>query len=148
MSTLHELLAVGEKRRKVVADACVVLDQEVADKRGLGGMAIKTAFKVVKGIQPGFIEDVVDGLLDDFLDTLDPLYQQALEKNLPPGPYISQSSDDMAERLLSITDARATRASRPVVKSTYSKLRPSAKKHVVAAAPRIGSLLTDQLADA
>ena len=68
MQPLREQLGTGDKRRKVVEDACLVLDQEVADKSGLTGIAIKTAYKVVKGIRPGFIPEVVDSLLDEFLD--------------------------------------------------------------------------------
>lgn len=145
MSTMREKLAEEGDRSQLVADACEVLDLEVADKRGLGGIAIKTAFKVIKGIQPGFIRDVVDGLLDDFLNTLDPLYQEALENGTPPGQHISGNADKMAERLLSITDARAERANRQLVKSTYAKLRPKAKQHVVAAGPRLGTLITKHL---
>ena len=43
--------------------------------------------------------------------------------------------------MLAVTDAQAGRAQRAVIKSTYEKLRPSAKKQVEAAVPRLGALL-------
>jgi hypothetical protein len=140
MSSLQEVLG-GAKRQAVVRDACGVLDQEVADKGGLSGIAIKAAYSLVKGIKPGFIEEVVDGLLDDFLRALDPLYQEALKKGVRPGAHLKANGDAMAEALLAITDARAQRATRVVLQKTYEKLRPTAKKHVASASPRVGELL-------
>jgi hypothetical protein len=138
---LKERLGQQPKRKAVVTDACHVLDQEVADKGGLGGVAIKGAYAVVKGIKPGFIEEVVDGLLDDFLVALDPLYQEAVQKNEAPGKHLTANGDRVADALLAITDARAARSSRAVIQKTYEKLRPTAKKHVSSAAPGVGAWL-------
>ena len=141
MATLREQLSSGKKRYDVIEEACHVLDQEVADKRGIGGMAIKGAYKVVKGVKPGFIREVVDNLLDDFVDALDPIYQEALTAGQPPAGYLSSHRGQMADALLSITDERAKRAKNASIKKLYEKLRPSAKKHVEAAAPRLGQTL-------
>jgi len=139
--SLKEQVVQGNKRAAVIDDALQVLDAEVADKSGLSGLAVKGAFAVVKGIQPGFIRTVVDNLLDDFLDSLNPIYQEAVSTGKTPGKHLEQNAGRMADALLSITDARAERAQRPAIKKTYEKLRPTAKKHVEAAAPRLGGLL-------
>ena len=55
MATLRELLGTGDKRAALIDDSLRVLEAEVDDKSGLSGIAIKTAFKVVKGISPGFL---------------------------------------------------------------------------------------------
>jgi hypothetical protein len=141
MPTLTDMLAAAPKRQQVVDDACNVLDQEVSDKGGLSGLAVKGAYAVVKGIKPGFVRDVVDGLLDDFLKALDPLYQEAVARGVKPGAHLQANSGKVADSLLAVTDAKAARAQRAVVKSTYEKLRPSAKKQVEAAVPRLGALL-------
>ncbi len=141
MTSLKQLLGSGDKRSAVIDDACGVLDQEVADKGGLGGVAIKGAYKLVRGIKPGFVREVVDNLLDDFLDALDPIYQEALEKKQQPGSYLEKAPGRVAEALLGITDKRAEHASSGAIKKTYRKLRPTAHKHVEAAAPRLGQLL-------
>jgi len=140
MATLKELLG-GDKRPAVINDALRVLDQEVADKGGLSGIGIKTAFKVVKGIGADFLRKVVDHLLDDFLDALDPIYQEALEQNKKPGAHLRSDPPRVANALLAITDGRAKRADNQVVRKAYGKLRGIAQKQVEAAAPRLGDML-------
>lgn len=141
MTSLTEQLGGGDMRAKVIEDACRVLDQEVADKGGLSGIAIKGAYKVLQGVKPGFVREVVDNLLDDFLVALDPLYQEAASKQRPAGPYLRENSSRVADALLAVTDRRATDAKRQVIRSAYEKLRPMAKKQVEAAAPRLSDML-------
>jgi hypothetical protein len=117
-----------------------VLDAEVDDKSGLSGIAVKTAYKVVKGVSPNFIREVVDALLNDFLDGLDPLYQEAVQKGIKPRQHLQANPGRVADALLGITDRRAQRSKNQLVKATYEKLRGSAKKHVEAAVPRLGEL--------
>jgi hypothetical protein len=141
VATLRDQLGHGDKRTAVIKDANDVLEMEVQDKGGLTGVAIRGAFAIVKGVRPGFTTDVIDNLLNDFLDALDPIYQEAVAQGKRPSAHLATNRDRMAEALLAITDARAERASRGVIKKTYDKLRPSAKKHVADAAPRVGELL-------
>lgn len=140
MASLGELLGTPEKRGRLVDDALKVLDQEVDDKGGLSGMAIKGAYKIVKGVSPDFLRKVVEHLLPDFLSGLDPLYQEALSKNVAPRKHLEANPGRVADALLSITDKRAQNAKNQVVKGTYEKLRSGAKKHVEAAVPRLGQL--------
>lgn len=118
-----------------------MLDEEVSDKGGLGGMAVKAAYAVVKGIRPGFIRQAVDSLLDDFLDAIDPLHREAITQGKRPSDHIKAESGRVAEALLAVTDKKAERAESGLVRKTYDKLRPSAKKHVEAAANRMGQLI-------
>jgi hypothetical protein len=140
MPSLKEQLGSGEKRQQVIEDAIKVLDAEVADKGGLTGLAIKGGYKVVQGIKPGFIKDVVTRLLDDFLEAMDPLYQEAKQKGRPAGAYLLESKGRVAEALLGVTDRKA-KNTEGVVKKAYDKLRPLAKGQVEAAAPRLAQLL-------
>ena len=55
--------------------------------------------------------------------------------------YFVQNGPRVADALLSITDARAKNAKSGVVRSTYDKLRGSAKKNVEQALPRLGKLV-------
>jgi hypothetical protein len=142
MSTaLKDQVDSKEKRNAIIEDALGVLEQEVNDKSGLSGLAIKGAFKMVQGVQPGFLRRVVEHLLDDFLVALDPIYQEALTEKQAPGKHLEANAGRLADALLSITDSRAENAQRAVIKKTYGKLRPTAKKHVEAAAPRLGAML-------
>lgn len=141
MPSLREIADVGDKRPLIVDDACKVLDLEVADKSGLSGMAIKAGYKLVQGVKPGFVRQAVDDLLDDFLDALDPIYQEAISKGVRPSDHLKANSPQMADALLGITDRRAEKAQRATIRGMYDKLRPTAKKHVEAAAPRLAELL-------
>jgi hypothetical protein len=141
MTSLKDSLGVAPKREAVIQDACTVLDQEVADKGGISGLAIKGAYKLVQGVKPGFIRQVVDHLLNEFLDALEPLYQEAVTKGQRPGTYLMANPTRVAAALLTVTDNRAAASDGSAVKKTYEKLRPTAQKHVEAAAPRLAQML-------
>jgi len=148
MPSLKEQLTGADKRREIIEDAQGVLDAEVSDKTGLSGMAIKGAYKVVKGIKPGFIREVIDSLLDGFLEALDPIYQEAIAEGRPAGAHLKANRERVADALLGITDRKADRAKNQTIKKLYEKLRPSAKKHVEAAAPRLAQMLERHVATA
>ncbi|HET6284742.1 MAG TPA: hypothetical protein VFH73_27545 [Polyangia bacterium] len=141
MGTLNEVLLVPGNRPKVVADCVRVIDEEVDSKGGLTGLAIKGAYALVKAVKPGFIADAVDSMLDDFVRRLEPFYAAAQARNEPVGPAMNARAGEVAEALLAISDERAQRARNATVKKAYEKLRPTGKKHVEAAVPRIGRLI-------
>lgn len=141
MASLAEQMAQGGKRQALVNDALDVLDQEVASKSGLTGMAIKGAYKLIQGVKPGFLRQVVEHLLDDFLSALDPVYQEAAAKKRPSGAYLLEHKDRVADALLTVTDRRAKSAESATIRGAYDKLRPIAKKQVEAAAPRLATLM-------
>jgi hypothetical protein len=145
MATLRELLGGPAKRGAVIDDALHVLDAEVDSKGGLGGIAIKTAYKMVKGVSPAFLRSAVDHLLDDFLDALDPIYQESVTRGLDPRQHLTSNPGRVADALLAITDARAARSHNQLIKKTYERLRESAKKQVEAAVPRLGDLFGRQM---
>jgi hypothetical protein len=141
MATLREIVATEDKRRAVIEDASRVLDAEVDSKSGFSGIAVKAAYKVVKGISPSFIKYVINDLLDEFLDALDPIYQEALQQKISPRAHLVANPNRVAELLLGVTDARAVKAKNMLIKKTYDKLRSAAKGHVMAAIPRLGQLV-------
>jgi len=148
MSTLAEILLVPNNRSKVIADCVRVIDEEVASKGGLSGLAVKGAYALVKAVKPGFVNEAVDHMLDDFVSRLDPFYAKAQAAGQPVEPYMNARPGDVAEALLAITDERAQRAKNPNLKAAYGKLRPTGKKHVEAAVPRVGRLITKYVATA
>jgi hypothetical protein len=141
MSTLKEALTVPGQRPKVIDDCVRLIEEEVESKGGLTGLAVKGAFALVKAVKPGFVAEAVDHMLDDFVDKLEPFAAEARAKNEPVGPYLNARAPEVAEALLSNSDARAARAKNQALKGAYGKLRPSGKKHVEAAVPRIGRLI-------
>ena len=145
MATLAERLLDPDTRPALVQASVRVIEAEVGSKGGLKGLAIKTAFKTVKAFKPGIIPDVVNVLIDEFVEKLEPSYaefQEAGENDF--GAWILRRSDETAETLLSITDRRADGSRHKTLVKAYRKLRPQGKNHVMAAMPRIGDMLRAQ----
>src|SRR5699024_9244282 len=130
MKSLFECLQDESILSAAVADCCALLDAEVAKKGGLSGIAIKTGYKTVKGIRPGFLEKVFRDLLPEFAEVLDPLRAEAAERGVEPVAYLREHSSRVADALLAITDQKAERSTNRVVKSAYGKLRGLAKSNV------------------
>lgn len=131
---LSEGLLNPTKKAVVVDDCCKMIEAQVASKSGLSGIAIKTAFTALKGIKPGYIPDVVEALLPQCLDAIDPIWSEGVQKG-DPVEHLTESRSHTADLLLSITDDIAKNSKRQIVRSTYDKLRGSAKQHVEAAVP-------------
>jgi hypothetical protein len=141
MPSLSAALPVDAQKPAIVEDCLKLIDAEVADKGGLSGMAVKAAYATVKGIKPGFVKSVVEGLLPEFAQALEPLAQEASSKGQDVKTYLVANQGRAADALLAVTDAKAQKSTNGVVKGTYSKLRGSAKKNVEAAIPRLGELI-------
>ena len=141
MPTLTDILLVPGNRPKVVADCVQLINEEVDSKGGLTGLAVKGAYAIVKAVKPGFISEAVDHMLDDFVKRLEPFWVDAQAKNEPVGPVMNARAPQVADALLAISDERAARSTNPTLKKAYDKLRPTGKKHVEQAVPRVGRLV-------
>lgn len=137
---LSEALTSPSKKSAVVADCCSLIDEEVRDKGGLSGLAVKAGYAAIKGVKPGFVAEVVDKLLPEFASKLDPMWQEGKEKG-DAVAFLTNNKSRAADALLSITDAKSKNAKSSVVRGTYEKLRGSAKKNVEDAIPRLAKLL-------
>jgi len=141
MPTLTDMLLVPGNRPKVIADCVQLINEEVDAKGGLTGLAVKGAYALVKAVKPGFVTEAVDHMLDDFVKRLEPFWADAQAKNEPVGPLMNARAPQVADALLAISDERAARSSNPTLKKAYEKLRPTGKKHVEQAVPRVGRLI-------
>lgn len=142
MTTLTERLEEVD-RQAVIDDTAQLIEDEVQSKSGISGMALKTGYGAVKKLKPGIIKEAIDGLLDDFSDALDPLYQDYLEDDGADSfeSYLQDHDDRAADDLLSITDERAEEADNKTLVKTYEKLRGQAERHVREALPGVGRLI-------
>lgn len=147
MSQLKDVLLQPGKRPQILTECEQVLDEEVADKGGLTGLAVKGAFKMVKAVKPGAIREAVDGLLDDFVARLEPFYGQwqAAGGGRSLGDYFAGRGGEVADALLAITDERAAKSKHGTMKKAYESLRPQGKKHVQEAMPRVGRMIERNL---
>jgi hypothetical protein len=141
MPTLTDILLVPGTRPKVITDCVQLINEEVDSKGGLTGLAVKGAYALVKAVKPGFVTEAVDHMLDDFVKRLEPFWADAQAKNEPVGSLLSSRAPQVADALLAISDERAARSTNPNLKKAYEKMRPTGKKHVEQAVPRVGRLI-------
>lgn len=144
MPTLVEQLGKESVRPLVVADCVNLIDAQVKQKN----FVIKSAYAMIKGIKKKFVLEVVDGLLDDWLGKLQPHYDKwsASPAQTTFSDYVVARSDDVAEDLLSVTDARAEKTTHTTAKKMYVRMRDGAKKNVIEAIPELSKMIERHLA--
>jgi hypothetical protein len=141
-ATLQEILLAPDTRPKVVADCFTLIEQEVSDKSGVSGKAVKLAYKTVNTFMPGHVRYMVESLLPDMVDKLQPYWAEFNTSGVSEfGEYLTKHGEEVSEALLSVTDARAAASERPTIIKAYKTVRGSAVKQVEAALPRVGDLV-------
>jgi len=138
---LNDVLNDEAQRASITESICRLVDEEVRKQRGLSGVAIKAGYKLVQGVKPGFVRDVVGVLLPEFAAALEPFREQAVAQGQPVASYFSAHTPEVAEALLSVTDGRVQSSEHGAVKGAYSKLRGSARKNVEGAVPGLGKII-------
>jgi hypothetical protein len=141
-ATLHQILLVPDVQPNVVADCLALIDQEVAGKSGVSGTAVKLAYKTAKAFAKGYMQSTVESLLPDLVTELEPYWADFTTSGASGfGDYLAKRGDQVAEALLSVSDARAKRSRRPVIIRAYGTVRGGAAKHITAALPNVGALV-------
>ncbi len=146
---LKERLGTEPVRARMIDDCVALIEEQVKNKGGLSGIAIRTAYSTIKAIKKGFIGEVVDSMLDDWLAQLQPHYdtwangakgQGNAQSNAKFSDFLVARSDEVAESLLTVTDRRAENTKHKTAKKAYLKMRGSAKNNVVEAIPDLGRM--------
>jgi hypothetical protein len=141
-ATLHQILLAPDTQPKVVADCFTLIDQEVSDKSGISGNAVKLAYKTVNTFMPGHVRYMVESMLPQMVDKLEPYWADfSTSGSSGFGDYLAKRGEEVSEALLSVTDDRCAASNRPTVIKAYKAVRGSASKHIQAALPRLGDLV-------
>ena len=141
-ATLQEILLAPDTRPEVIADCYTLIEQEVAEKPGVSGAAVKLAYKTVNTFMPGHVRHMVEVLLPQMVDKLEPYWAGfSTSGGSEFGDYLAKRGEEVSQALLSVTDARAAASGRPTIIKAYGTVRGSAVKHVEAALPRVGDLV-------
>ena len=141
-ATLHQILLTPETEPAVVADCLTLIEQEVAGKSGISGAAVKLAYRTAKTFAKGYLKSTVESLLPDLVTELEPYWADFNASGAAGfGDYLAKRGDEVAEALLSVSDARAKMSERPVIIKAYRTVRGGAVKHIMAALPAVGALV-------
>src|SRR5262249_62144723 len=73
-ATLAEILLGPDTQPKVIADCYELIQQEISEKSGMSGTAVKLAYKTVNAFMPGHIRNMVGKLLPDLVEQLEPFW--------------------------------------------------------------------------
>ena len=142
MVSLVESLGKEPQRPHVITDCVELIDAQVKQK----GLFIKSAYATIKAIKKKFVPEVVDSLLDEWLAKIQPHYDKwAATKASSLADFMVARGDDVAEDLLSVTDARAQNTSHTTAKKMYLRMRDGAKRNVVEALPDLAKMLEKHL---
>jgi hypothetical protein len=143
MSSLVDKLAKEPARAQMIEDCVELIDHQVKTK----GFIIKSAYATIKAIKKRFVPEVVDSMLDDWLGKLQPHYDKwSTAKTSTFSDFVVARGDQVAEDLLSVTDARAANTSHTTAKKMYGRMREGAKQNVIEAIPALATMIERRLA--
>lgn len=141
MSTLSTALLAPETRPQVTEALLRLADSEVAGKKGISGTMLRTAYSGAKKASESSVRKGIDRLLPGVARALDPHYDAKGDE--PFGAYLAAPgrSGQVADELLAVADASASRVEGNPLGRVYSSFRGKAKDHVIAALPGLGATL-------
>src|SRR5215472_10931003 len=134
-ATLQEILLAPDTKPHVVDDCYALIQEELAEKSGISGTALKLAYKAATTFAPGHVRHMVEKLLPRMAEELEPFWA---DFNAAGG---TEFGDYLAKRGDKVADGRAAASNRPVIIKAYRSVRSGAAKHVKAALPQVGDLV-------
>jgi hypothetical protein len=142
-ATLQEILLAPDTQPQVAADCFQLVQQQVAELSGVSGTAVKLAYKTVNTFKPGHVRFMVESLLPDLVEQLEPYWADFNSSGGSEfGDYLAKRGNEASDALLTVTDKRAAGSGRPTIIKAYGAVRGSAARHVEAALPQVGELIT------
>ena len=143
---LSEQLRDDQIKSSMAADCAKLMDEQVAAKSGVSGMAFKATYRVVKGLSSDYIPGAIQRLLPEAISALEPMWEEGLVSG-DPVAFLTQNSELTADTILSVTDAKIQRVKSKLICTSYSKLRKSVKSDISAAVPGFAGILSKHVND-
>ncbi|MEM9905396.1 MAG: hypothetical protein AAF921_10270 [Cyanobacteria bacterium P01_D01_bin.44] len=140
-------MALSEKvkdqtiRENIASDCAKLIDDHVATKNGLSGMALKATYGMVKGVGKGYVSSAIKKLLPETCEALDPMWNEGLQNGDPVG-HLIQHRARTADTILSVTDTRIQGSKNSIVRGAYNKLRKSVQGDVEEAVPGLAKIIS------
>jgi hypothetical protein len=141
-ATLQQILLTPDNQPKVIADCHALIEQEIKDKSGISGTAVKLAYKTITSFAPGYYNGMVEELVPQIVDKLEPYWADfSTSGSSEFGDYLVKRGGEVSEALLTVTDDYASKSDKPVILRAYKTVRGSAGKNIEAALPRVGEMV-------
>jgi hypothetical protein len=144
--TLTDVLLAPDTQPQLISDCFALIEQELADKSGASGAALRLAYKTVANFKPGYLRRTLEDMLPQIVAKLEPYWADFTASGGSDfGGYLAKNGEEVSESLLAVTDQMAEESGRPTIVRAYRSIRGSAIKHVEAALPRLGDLVLKYL---
>jgi hypothetical protein len=141
-STLRDILQQDGALQQITTDCQALVEQELAGKSGVSAATLKVGYKVVTAFAPGYYYGLVQSMVPDMLDALQPYWGDFHEAGGGQfGDYLAKRGDEVSESLLGVTDNLAQKSERGTIVKAYGTVRGGAGKHIEAALPAVGGLV-------
>jgi hypothetical protein len=141
-ATLQQILLTPDTQPKVIADCHALIEQEIKDKSGISGTAVKLAYKTITSFAPGYYNGMVEELVPLIVEKLEPYWADfSTSGSSEFGDYLVKRGGEVSEALLEVTDDYASKSDKPVILRAYKTVRGSAGKNIEAALPRVGEMV-------
>ena len=127
-ATLQQILLAPETQPHVITDCKTLIEQEISEKSGVSGTAVKLAYKTVTSFAPGYYHDTLADMLPLMVAKLEPYWADFNTSGGSGfGDYLAKRGDEVAESLLEVTDALLALSKRAAIIKTY-RGRPPARR--------------------
>ncbi|MEM9451967.1 MAG: hypothetical protein AAGA75_26040 [Cyanobacteria bacterium P01_E01_bin.6] len=137
---LRETIQDKDIRANIAQDCARLMDEQVAAKSGMGGLALKATYGMVKGVGQGYISGAIERLLPEAFAALDPMWTEGVQEG-DPIDHLTQQRSRTADMILSVTDIKIEKSNNKIVRSAYNKLRKSVKTDVEASVPGLAKII-------
>src|ERR1700761_547959 len=142
LATLQERLLTPENAPHLIADTQALVDNELANKGGISGTALKAAYKAVTAFAPGYYQSAIGSMLPGMVHQLEPYWADFLASGGADfGDYLSKRPEEVSESLLAVTDEMAAHSGRATVVKAYKMVRGGASKNIPPALPAVGAMI-------
>jgi hypothetical protein len=141
-ATLSDILRSDGALEQITADCRALVEQELATKSGVSATVLKASYKVVTTFAPGYYETMIGRIVPQVMERLQPYWSEFNAAGGGSfGDFLAGRGAEVAEALLSVTDAMAERSNRNVIKKAYGAVRGNAGEHIQAALGSVGALV-------
>ena len=139
-------LLADNRREAVTAELAKLIDDYVDALKGLKGMALRTAFNMLKGNDPTAVHGAMAKMMPDFVAGLDPLYQDFLQKKGKDfAAHMNAHPHEALGALIGVTDARVARSTNNTLKSVYKKVRGTIESELKGVLPSLAAVIGKHL---
>ena len=146
MPKLADSLLAEGRREAVVAEMAQLIDDYVDNLKGLKGMALRTAFNMLKGNDSKAVHGAMEKMMPDFVAGLEPLYADFLKsKGKDFGTHMQAHPQQALGALIGVTDARVERSSNAALKSVYKKVRGTLESELKGVLPSLAAVIQKNL---